>query len=262
MLKTGAGAVFSYTTKMDRSIAAQESYYTNRWNQFENANAYQLQRMALALRFMTMIELPSRPNICDLGCGAGWSSGVLGVFGEATGVDLADLSGAQQRFPYCHFVSANVLEWDFPKGAFDLVVSLEVLEHIEASAQAKYVSIAYQALKPGGHLILTTPNMRTLNAVPGGELILKDQPIENWLHARELDQLLQRNGFIVVKKRSLIFGEGQRGLYRFTNSHKLNSCMEALGLGPLWGWFKSYANFGLHLAVLARKPLSGSAGDK
>lgn len=247
---------------MDPSLVAQEAYYTNRWNQFEIANAYQLQRMALTLGFMATIDLPKRPNICDLGCGAGWSSGVLGVFGDVTGVDLADLSGAQRRFPYAHFVSANVLEWDFPRGVFDVVVSLEVLEHIETSAQAKYISIAYQALKPGGYLILTTPNMRTLDAVPGGEQIFKDQPIENWLYAKDLHQLLRTQGFTVAKKCSLIFGEGRRGLYRFANSHKVNRCMESLGIGPLWGRLKSYGNFGLHLGVLARKPVNASKRDK
>lgn len=258
MCHEGADPDDSYTTKMDSSLEAQRNYYTNQWNKFENANAYELQRMALTLSYMATIDLPRRPNICDLGCGAGWSSGVLGVFGDVTGADLSDLSGAQQRFPYCHFVSANILEWDFPKAAFDLVVSLEVLEHIEGSKQAQYISIAYQALKPGGHLILTTPNMRTFDAVPGGEQVLKKQPLENWLYAKELHQLLRTEGFMVARGRSLIFGEGRRGLYRLTNSHKVNVCMQSLGMGPLWGWFKSHGNFGLHLAVLARKPLSAS----
>ena len=77
--------------------------------------------------------------------------------------------------------------------------------------------------------------MRTLDAVPGGELILKDQPIENWLDAKQLDPLLRANGFPVVTKCPLMFGEGRRGLNRFTNRK---------------------------FAVLARKPLSGLADDK
>jgi 2-polyprenyl-3-methyl-5-hydroxy-6-metoxy-1,4-benzoquinol methylase len=234
-------------------IPAQRDYYSNRWRESRHADAIDLARMAQVLKFMTRIELSKDPMICDLGCGAGWTTGILGVFGNATGVDLADTTLAQSRFQYCQFHSANILEWDYPRAKFDIVTSIEVVEHIEYASQSRYIAIACGLLKPGGYLIVTTPNKRTMEAIPGGGRTWSNQPIENWISATELRSLLAHNGFGVIASRSLVVGIGALGSYRIVNSHKVNALLAALGLKGGWERMACRANYGLHLAVLARR---------
>ena len=69
----------------------------------------------------------------------------------------------------------------------------------------------------------------------------------------ELLALVEGNGFEVLKKSSLILGQGQKGSYRLVNSCKVASIAKTLGLlGYLQSLFLSL-NCGLHLAVLARR---------
>ena len=73
------------------------TYYSERWKQFEHANWFGLARITKILSLMEQAELREHPMICDLGCGAGWTTGILGTFGQATGVDLAPPDSAAQR---------------------------------------------------------------------------------------------------------------------------------------------------------------------
>jgi SAM-dependent methyltransferase len=61
-------------------------------------------------------------------------------------VALADF--ARERLPY-------------ESGSFDLVVMTEVLEHLYTGVLHTFGEI-YRVLKPGGYLLLTTPNVRSL----------------------------------------------------------------------------------------------------
>jgi SAM-dependent methyltransferase len=235
------------------SIQAQHEYYNDRWANFEYANQLELTRIAAALQFMTRIDLPAKPKICDFGCGPGWSTNILGMFGPTTGVDLADITAAQARYPQCKFVSADALEWDAPKSEFDVVVNLEVLEHIEAVSHDKFIRRIHEILKQQGHLILTTPNKSTMNAIRGGGRSWSNQPIEEWVSARELRSLLERNGFKVLSMTSVVLGIADLGWYRLVNSPKVNACLAFAGLRKIWQKTALWADFGLHLVALAQK---------
>lgn len=235
------------------SILEQQNYYTTRWNQFQYGTPLELTRMAIVLDFMSRIGLSPYPKVCDLGCGSGWSTNVLGMFGPATGVDLSDVSIAQERYPNCEFISINVPEWEAPTCEFDVVVSMEVIEHIEQAHQSKFLAIAHRMLKPGGHLVLTTPNKRTMNAIHGGGRSWSSQPLENWLSPKELNALLEENGFEVEARTSVTLGVASEGIYRIVNSPKLNTFLQAIGLHRFWQQAARWANFGVHLAILARK---------
>jgi len=49
----------------------------------------------------------------------------------------------------------------FPRGGFDVVTMIELLEHL--TAPSRMLAIAAASLRPGGLLYLTTPNVRSLN---------------------------------------------------------------------------------------------------
>lgn len=234
------------------SLADQELYYTTRWKAFTFAHQLELARMAAVLDLFSRVGFETTPAICDLGCGAGWSTSVLGLFGQATGVDLSDTSYATTRFPHCRFVTANVLEWDPPAEAFDFVFSVEVIEHVERPLQARYLDVAHRLLKPGGHLVLTTPNAVTMRAMEDRGTSWSHQPVEDWLTASELRAALEVR-FRVEALESIILGAGVAGSYRLVNSVKVQRMMARLGLGRRWRQWALDRMYGLHLVALARR---------
>jgi 2-polyprenyl-6-hydroxyphenyl methylase/3-demethylubiquinone-9 3-methyltransferase len=96
----------------------------------------------------------------DVGCGAGLLTEPLSRLGaKVTGVDAAPEVIAVAR----EHAAAQVLEIDYRvgaaeelKGQFDLVTSLEVIEHVADPAQ--FLKSLAARLAPDGLLILSTPN--------------------------------------------------------------------------------------------------------
>jgi SAM-dependent methyltransferase len=234
-------------------ITEQRRFYDARFASFDYPSRLELERASAVIDLMRHVT--SYTRICDLGCGSGWMAGVLSHFGQTVGVELSNVQRAQARFPNCEFISADILEWDHPSEAFDLVVSVEVIEHIPFPAQSTYLRIAHDLLQPGGHLILTTPIRKTMNAIPGGGRTWSNQPIEDWLDKAALVALLRGAGFEVKRSTSLVLGVGNMGVHRVVNSPKLNRVLKTIGLSGLWQRAALKLNYGLHLAVLAEKPM-------
>ena len=234
-------------------IAAQIAYYNARWPNFEFGNTLELERCTGILDRLCSTGL-LHPRICDFGCGAGWLSAILGLFGPTIGVDLSDagMRSASERFPHVQYEAANIFEWAHERNYFDVVVSQEVIEHVED--QAAFVQVACDLLKPGGYLILTTPNASAFNAMPmEARKAWSNQPIENWIDRRQLKDLL-RPRFEEIQISTIITGMGTAGLHRIVNSHKVAMIWGYLGLGGFWRKTTYRLGYGLHLIASARKP--------
>jgi SAM-dependent methyltransferase len=98
-------------------------------------------------------------NVLDLGCGRG---GVAEVIWRdvrlATGVDpdMASLTGHRAKgMPVVRAVAENL---PFASDSFDVVVSVWVLEHL-ADPLEVFIEVR-RVLRPGGHFIFLTPNLR------------------------------------------------------------------------------------------------------
>jgi len=86
----------------------------------------------------------------DLGCRDGYWSKKLEELGyEVTAADI------ESDYPKCQFINANKT-FPFSDNRFDLVWSTEVIEHLENPEFS--LSEMKRILKPGGKIILTTPN--------------------------------------------------------------------------------------------------------
>jgi SAM-dependent methyltransferase len=109
-------------------------------------------------RFAAGLARPGQ-RILDAASGAGFGLWLLERTGAcAVGVDYAAnaLSDVRRRQPLARVVRADATRLPFHSEAFDLVVSFETIEHV-ADACALVHGIR-RVLKPGGYLVLSTPN--------------------------------------------------------------------------------------------------------
>jgi SAM-dependent methyltransferase len=98
-------------------------------------------------------------RVLDLGCGRG---GVAEVIWRdvrlAAGVDPDPASLAGHRAAGMPVVRGVGEDLPFAAGAFDVVVSVWVLEHL-ADPLATFIEVS-RVLRSGGHFVFVTPNMR------------------------------------------------------------------------------------------------------
>ena len=233
---------------------AQKKYYDDRWAAEKFADKLKLIRCVEIISLLLMANI-KRPKILELGCGTGWLTAILGEFGPAKGLELSPkaVEQASSRYTHVEYEQVNLAGWE-PSGdeKYDVIVSHEVLEHLEA--QNEHLDQAHALLNDNGYLILTTPNAKTMFAVEKGKRERwTTQPIENWVTRSELRSLLGSCGFSIQYESSCILGHGTTGIDRIVNSNKFIRLISALGLRTLYDMARSRFDFGLHLVVLAKK---------
>ena len=110
----------------------------------------------IALR-LAAVEAPGRA--LDLGAGQGALSQALKLRGFE--VTAADINTDQFRADgvVCSRLDLNA-PLPFPDGGFDLVLAIEILEHLESPRA--FLREIFRVLKPGGLAVLSTPNITSL----------------------------------------------------------------------------------------------------
>lgn len=103
-------------------------------------------------------------RVLDVGCGQGQFMELLTAVGVAVeGVDID-----RQMVQVCLRKGLSVVESDlfaYLAGCpeqFDGIFSSNVIEHLSTSDVIRFVKLAYSALRPGGILLLATPNPKSL----------------------------------------------------------------------------------------------------
>ncbi|MCL5023585.1 MAG: methyltransferase domain-containing protein [Nitrospirae bacterium] len=116
-------------------------------------------------RYLFAARCVKGKRVLDFGCGAGYGAEVLRKAGasKVTGIDISPEAVAYARSNYAgngiEFVIGDCRNAPFPARGFDVVVSFEVLEHIED--QTSYLSEVRRLLTPEGIFIVSTPNKKT-----------------------------------------------------------------------------------------------------
>ncbi len=100
-------------------------------------------------------------NVLDAACGCGLGSLMLAERGNATSVLAADIDSdsiryGQFRYPHPRITRKvmDILQLE-AVSLFDVAVSFETIEHLEQPDQ--FLARVYQALKPGGIFLVSTP---------------------------------------------------------------------------------------------------------
>lgn len=111
-------------------------------------------------------------RVLDAGCGVGdfVALAAAETGAELLGTDIAEaaIRVAQESYPHLatHFHAGLLEEQDFVAESFDVICSWDVIEHIWEPA-ATYQRL-FKFLKPGGSLLLSTPNIGALVAAVMG----------------------------------------------------------------------------------------------
>jgi 2-polyprenyl-3-methyl-5-hydroxy-6-metoxy-1,4-benzoquinol methylase len=126
-------------------------------------NAYTRARYDLVAGCLAGVGLPAEPRLLDMGCGDGALAGLLyrrfggaitGADPDAKAIALAEEMFARRGYRAA-FRQVAGTDTGLPDGNFDAVVCSDVIEHVpDPVALLREI---HRVLKPGGHLVLTTP---------------------------------------------------------------------------------------------------------
>ncbi len=117
----------------------------------------QSKKRALSL-FDEIEKTTSKGTLLDIGCAAGYFLEEASRRGwTANGVEIskfaAEKAGLKNRF---NIYIGDFINLDIPANKFDLVLMLDLIEHLTSPVEG--LKKAFAALKPGGLLVIETPN--------------------------------------------------------------------------------------------------------
>jgi cyclopropane fatty-acyl-phospholipid synthase-like methyltransferase len=193
--------------ELPKKFATEEEYYTYfftqhpKWNK-PTPNKAEQERLNKIEELINNLNFNRTINIIDFGCGRGWLSYQLLKYGNVLGIEPVSgvVEYAKKIFPSVNFVvgSINVLE----NKKVDLIVSSEVIEHVDNSKKQDFFNSFYKALDSNGYCIVTSPRAEVQQhwlqyANNDG------QPIEQWITENEMQQFATNAGFATLSKNIL-----------------------------------------------------------
>lgn len=120
--------------------------------------AIDLQRHRAAYAYaIELAREQSSQRVLDLGCGTGYGTHELAEALPQTFALDRIAPDSRARHPRALFIRADAGELPIRPASFDLVVSFQVIEHLENPAP--YLEAITRLLRPEGAAIITTPNL-------------------------------------------------------------------------------------------------------
>jgi 2-polyprenyl-3-methyl-5-hydroxy-6-metoxy-1,4-benzoquinol methylase len=108
----------------------------------------------------SVMYLPSssRGRLLDIGCGSGGTLGVMRDLGwDAEGIDFDPVNVENARSKFLKVRLGTLREQEYDNDSFDAIVMCHVIEHVHDPLDL--VRECQRVLKPGGRLVVLTPNV-------------------------------------------------------------------------------------------------------
>lgn len=165
-------------------LASREPFY------FWNIGRREILQEALARHLGSSRNL----RILDMGCGPGGNISLLAGFGSVVGLDVSEEAlKFAGKYNFAKLVLGDGKNLPFEDNSYELVTSLDVLEHLEDDQKA--IKEAFRVLKPGSHLLISVPAHAWLWSDHDEAMLHKRRYSE-----KEIRFKLQGAGFDIIEK--------------------------------------------------------------
>ncbi|MGH8022053.1 MAG: class I SAM-dependent methyltransferase [Limisphaerales bacterium] len=168
-------------------------------------------------------------RLMDIGCGRGYFPAVLRELGwDARGIEFSPDAAqfARRKFGLDVFAGTAEEYASVHGGQFPVVTAIDVIEHVPAPDE--FIQAAAGLVKPGGQLVIDTPNAAAANIAIDGRFWKGFNPFHIFLFTVEnLSSLLSRHGFVVGQ--SFSYNNGRATGFR----SKMMGWMKQTGLSSI-----------------------------
>jgi ubiquinone/menaquinone biosynthesis C-methylase UbiE len=215
-------------------------------------------------RFMTLEHEPVG-TLLDVGCGGGRFLNRMQKRGwkvEGSDFDEQATKKVTSRYGIKTYVG-DLCQCELPSNSFDVITMSQTIEHLYTPETT--LRECLRILKPGGLLVMTTPNVNSIAAAEFGAH-WRGWEAPRHLHlfsVESLQRLTQHVGFEIGEARS--YTAGCSGVYRVSLSLQHPEAASWLGQLKLLIWSyrkelledriqKTHPNTGQNILIRARKP--------
>jgi len=134
-----------------------ENYFKNLQRQYQDPKSLMSKKLTLVKKYCL------GDRLLDFGCGTGdFIELVKDRFKEIVGIDISYYAIKFCRRKFRNSKNVTIVQGSYENlekfGHFDCVTALDVLEHLEYPYSLAVVKKFFSITKPGGRLIITTPN--------------------------------------------------------------------------------------------------------
>jgi len=234
-------------------------YYNTTWAQDHRRSSrlgwgYEQKRIHQTI--FEFLRIRDGDRVLEIGCGKGDLTRKLsGAFAELIAFDISPIGVDKARQHVddtcdCHFLLSDATTLPFRTNSFDVVVLSEVLEHV--LDQERCIQEIHRVTRPGGRLMLTTPNtgglhrntQRLIHMLLRRSFIPRSsQIIDNPLPPSIMEQMLQTH-FMIEKKRGVLYTLpylGNIGWSPLINlSNWISESIEQRNLLPSYGLYQCF----------------------
>jgi SAM-dependent methyltransferase len=224
----------------------------------------------LALQAYPVPAAGRAPRVLDVGCGTGGTMERLRALGgEPVGLDVEPLALAFCRARgHSRLLLGSATALPFTDGAFDAVIALDVLEHIDDDAAA--AREIGRVLAPGGALYISVPAYQSMWSGHDVALMHRRRYV-----ARQLEQVLRDSGGLQIERLTYVISAILPAVWLVRRLQKLlqpnaapradvalphftlmNRMLRALLAVEGRAALRTGLPFGLTVFAVARKPLS------
>ncbi|MBE2213859.1 MAG: class I SAM-dependent methyltransferase [Opitutaceae bacterium] len=221
----GASSLTPHPTTEQLATAYDASYYGIRDTKFNGPveRFIEFCRRGRARRLAR--ELRPGDGVLDVGCGNGGFLAALGAIGSYSlnGIELEGGSARRAaRLPGIRLKIGVLEQGDFEDASLDLVTLFHVFEHLTEPQST--LKIIHRALKPSGRLVMSFPNISSLQArLFKGHWLHLDPPRHLFLFPTDaFEHAMREAGFVVTERRFFSIEQNPFGF--------IQSALNSLGL--------------------------------